>query len=48
MIINVKIFFLCFFLVLMVLTGCGKLADMNDTVTTPAPVVVERDQETEE
>ncbi len=46
--INVKIFFLCFFLVLMVLTGCGKLADMNDTVTTPAPVVVERDQETEE
>lgn len=46
--IKVKIFFLCFFLVLMVLTGCGKLADMNDTVTTPAPVVVGRDQETEE
>lgn len=45
---KVNVFFLCFFLVLIVLTGCGKLAGMNDTATTPAPVVVGRDQETEE
>ena len=45
---KVKVFFLCFFLVLTVLTGCGKLADMSSTATTPAPVVVGREQESEE
>lgn len=45
---KVKVFFLCFFLVLTVLTGCGKLADMSGTATTPAPVVVGREQESEE
>lgn len=36
--------FLCLFLIIGVLAGCGRLQDVTELATTPAPVVVERGQ----
>lgn len=40
--------FLCLFLLIGMLPGCGKLQAAKDLVTTPEPVVVERDQDIKE